>query len=185
MLIRNDHPILITERLKVSNAGPGDIRLGSLDQLASTGYTTVSSGQSFYTPSSVYCISTSTSEITFSSIVRTISSGIDTVGFAGTLTPGSGQSKLVWPFPIIIVSIRAAVGTAPTGSDAIVDVNLDGASMFTTQANRPRITAGSTIGALTAPDITAVAAGQAVTVDIDQIGSSVAGSDLTVLIERA
>jgi hypothetical protein len=110
---------------------------------------------------------------------------IDTINFAGTLTPGSGQAKLVWPFAVTLFSVRAVVGTAPTGADVIVDVNVDGASAFTTQANRPKVVATTTIGALATPDVTAVAAGLGVNVDIDQIGSTIAGADLTVLIERA
>jgi hypothetical protein len=74
----------------------------------------------------------------------------------------------------------AAAGTAPTGANLIVDVNKNGVTVFTTQANRPTITAGSNGGTLAAPDVTTLADGDYLTVDIDQIGSSVAGADVTV-----
>lgn len=83
-----------------------------------------------------------------------------------------------------ILSVRASVGTAPTGSSLIVDVNVDGTTIFTTQANRPTITAaGSTSGKVTNMNITTVAAGSYVTVDIDQVGSTTPGYNLSVQLE--
>lgn len=73
-----------------------------------------------------------------------------------------------------------AVGKAPTGADAIFDVNKNGVTLFTTQGNRPRVAAGSTIGALAVPDIVSVVAGDVITVDVDQIGSTLAGSLATI-----
>ena len=81
-------------------------------------------------------------------------------------------------------ALRMRAGTAPTGASLIADINKNGVTMFTTQANRPTIAAGAnSAGAVTLPDITALAAGDYVSVDIDQIGSGVAGSDLTVAIK--
>jgi hypothetical protein len=74
----------------------------------------------------------------------------------------------------------AAAGTAPTGASLIVDVNKNGVTIFTTQANRPTITAGSNGGTLATPDVTTLADGDYLTVDIDQVGSSIAGADVTV-----
>ena len=75
------------------------------------------------------------------------------------------------------------VGTAPTGAEIIIDVNKNGTTLFTTQSARTTVVAGDyDSGAEDVPDVVAVAAGQYLTVDIDQVGSSVAGSDLTVLI---
>lgn len=79
--------------------------------------------------------------------------------------------------------VRASVNTAPTGSSIIVDVNKNGTTIFTTQANRPTIAAsGFTSGLVTNMNITSVAAGDYITIDIDQVGSSTAGEDLTVQI---
>lgn len=83
----------------------------------------------------------------------------------------------------VIESVQAMVGTAPTGSSAIVDVNINGTSIFTEQANRPTILAGEiTSGVVTVMDVTALASGDYFTVDVDQIGSVTPGRDLTVLI---
>jgi hypothetical protein len=83
-----------------------------------------------------------------------------------------------------ITGVRASVGTAPTGASIIIDVNKNGTTIFTTQANRPTIAAaGNTSGNVTNMNVTTVAAGEYLTVDIDQIGSTIAGADLTVQVE--
>lgn len=97
----------------------------------------------------------------------------------GTLTVSAGTAKLVFAQAGTISGIRLAVGVAPAGADLICDVNLNGNTIFTTQGNRPTITAGNAIGALTAPDVTTVSAGDYITIDVDQIGSSTAGADLS------
>jgi hypothetical protein len=55
--------------------------------------------------------------------------------------------------------------------------------MFTTQANRPTVAAGSNVSSVAVPNVTALAAGDYFTVDIDQIGSTVAGADLTLVVD--
>jgi hypothetical protein len=73
------------------------------------------------------------------------------------------------------------VGTAPTGSAVIVDVNKNGTTVFTTQSNRPQIADGQySSGVVTAVEVAPFVAGDYFTVDIDQVGSTIAGSDLTV-----
>ncbi len=106
--------------------------------------------------------------------------------YGGTISVTTGAHRLyndtgsAWT----IASVRASLGTAPTGSSAIFDVNVDGTTVFTTQSNRPTIAAsGYTSGKVTNMDVTTVADGSYVTVDIDQIGSTVAGADLTVQVE--
>lgn len=80
-------------------------------------------------------------------------------------------------------SVRASVGTAPTGSGLTVDVNVNGSSVFTNQANRPTIAAsGTTSGRITSMDVTNFAAGAYLTIDVDAIGSTVAGKDLVVQV---
>ena len=83
-----------------------------------------------------------------------------------------------------ITSVRATVGLAPQGSPIIIDVNVDGVSIFTTQSNRPTIAEDEyTSGSVTTIDSSQVATGGYVTIDIDQIGSTVPGSNLTVQVE--
>src|SRR6266508_3132996 len=84
---------------------------------------------------------------------------------------------------ITLVLVRASVGSAPTGSAVIVDVNKNAVTIFTTQANRPTIPAAGVTDLADAIDLTSMAAGDYLTVDIDQAGSTTPGSDLTVQIE--
>jgi hypothetical protein len=62
----------------------------------------------------------------------------------------------------------------------IVDVNKAGTTIFTTQANRPTIAIGATDDDSGTPEVTALTEGDVVSIDIDQVGSTVAGADLTV-----
>jgi hypothetical protein len=103
----------------------------------------------------------------------------------GVLTTGTGTFR--WyndtGRTLTFQSVRASVGTAPTGATIIVDVNKDGTTIYTTQGNRPTIaTSTNTIDDTTAPDVTTIADNSFLTIDIDQIGSTVAGSDLTVQV---
>jgi hypothetical protein len=80
-------------------------------------------------------------------------------------------------------SVTAAVGTAPTGANLIVDVNVDGTTIYTTQGNRPTIAATTNvIDDTTVPDVTTIADNSYITIDVDQVGSTIAGSDLAVTV---
>jgi len=78
-------------------------------------------------------------------------------------------------------SVRISVGTTPAGSDLIVDVNRNGTSMFASAAARPRIVPGA-YTALVKPEDVTFSAGDYITVDVDQVGSSSPGIDLTIQI---
>jgi hypothetical protein len=101
----------------------------------------------------------------------------------GTLSTGTGRAKFYIPGPITIGNVRASVGTAPTGSDLVIDVNKNGTTIFTTQTSRPKIFAGQTLVSTSTPNVTELTTGDYLTVDIDQIGSLNPGSDLSVQIE--
>ena len=99
----------------------------------------------------------------------------------GTLVVGTDKAPTICaPCTLTIVKVKICVKTAPTGAALIVDVNKGGTTIFTTQENRPQIAAGATSGDSGTPDVTSLVEGDKLTVDIDAIGSSVAGADLTV-----
>lgn len=101
----------------------------------------------------------------------------------GVLTVEAGVRRVRFPVAAKILGVQAAINTAPTGAVVLVDVNISGTTAFTTQANRPTIAAAAfDSGAEKVPDITEIPAGGYLTVDVDQIGSTVAGSDLTVVV---
>ena len=102
----------------------------------------------------------------------------------GTLATGTDQAAY-WQVPAKcrIDEVRCHIVTQPTGASVIVDVNATGTTVFTTQANRPTIavsTSDATSGA--ADGGTAIAKNSVLTIDIDQIGSTITGSDLVVFV---
>ncbi|GIH95356.1 hypothetical protein ACFFMN_23630 [Planobispora siamensis] len=104
---------------------------------------------------------------------------------AGALAVAVGTHRLYndTGSSLAIRGVRASVGTAPTGAAIIVDVNINGTTIWSTQANRPTIAIGAnTSGKVTNYNTATIADGAYFSIDIDQVGSTVAGSDLTVQI---
>ena len=101
---------------------------------------------------------------------------------SGTLGTGTGVDPRRINEDIFIIDAAAVVDTAPTDASLIVDVHLNGTTIFTTQGNRPTIVTTATDSGLAIPDVTAASGGDVLTVDIDQIGSTVAGADLAVVV---
>lgn len=103
---------------------------------------------------------------------------------SGALTTGTGSFR--WyndtGSALTINTVRASVGTAPTGASIIVDVNVDGTTAYSTQANRPTIGTSAFTGTAGSKSITTINNASYFTVDIDQVGSTIAGSDLVVSI---
>lgn len=100
---------------------------------------------------------------------------------SGSLTTQTGASRFYVDAAATIAKVRVAVGTAPVGAAVTVDVNKNGTTIFTTQANRPSIAAGGFTATAT-PDVTALSIGDYLTVDIDGVGSTNPGADLTVSV---
>ena len=112
-------------------------------------------------------------------------SGSETFGVAGSVSVRTGAIRVYNDSgrTRTIVSARASVGTAPTGASLIVDVHKNGTTIFGTQANRPTIAVSTNTNKSTGHTVTTWADGEYLTVDVDQVGSTVAGSDLAVTVE--
>jgi hypothetical protein len=86
--------------------------------------------------------------------------------------------------PLRVRKVVASLGTAPTGASFVVDVKVNGTSVFAAAGDRATITAtnttGSAVPSKTDLDVISVLPGQYLTVEVTQVGSSVAGSDLRV-----
>lgn len=110
--------------------------------------------------------------------------GFLTYSISGAVATGVGTFRLYNDSGVswTIVAVRATVGTAPTGATLIVDVNKNGTTIFTTQANRPTIAVSTNTIKRTNAEVTTLADGDYLTVDVDQVGSTVAGSNLVVQI---
>lgn len=94
------------------------------------------------------------------------------------IKPMRWYSKGAWT----ITEVRASVGTSPTGASIIVDVNKNGSTIFTTQSNRPTIAASGSTALAPGIDVSTLVNADYLSFDIDQIGSSIEGADLTVQI---
>lgn len=101
---------------------------------------------------------------------------------SGELAVGTTKAFVPAPFNIAITKVKAQVLTAPTGSDLIIDVNVNGTSIYTTQVNRPTIASGDTTVEATLPDNVSISENDMITIDIDQVGSTVAGASLAVTV---
>lgn len=100
----------------------------------------------------------------------------------GTLSVGSGAQRFYMPSNATIAQVRASVSQAPVGSSIIVDVNKNGTTIFTTQGDRPTILAAGFTDT-SVPAVTSLVSGDYLTIDIDQVGSTTPGSNLTVQVE--
>jgi len=81
-----------------------------------------------------------------------------------------------------IIKVFLSVGAAPTGDDIIVDVAINGVSIFDLDANRPTILDGETTGYTVTIENPSWVMDDYLTWEILQVGSSVAGSDIVVHI---
>jgi hypothetical protein len=106
---------------------------------------------------------------------------------SGTLAVGAGALRYTnrSAAGLTLREVHLALGTAPAGAALIVDVNLDGVSIFASPTHRPQVAAGAVDGSSALIGTPAWAANAVLTVDVDQVGSSVPGADLVVTVVYA
>jgi len=99
------------------------------------------------------------------------------------LTAAVNKATIRAPFAVTVTAVKASVLTAPTGSTILVDINVAGATILSTKL---MIDASEFTSATAATPYvlgtTAIADDAEITVDLDQVGSSVAGAGLVVYI---
>lgn len=100
----------------------------------------------------------------------------------GVLSVTLGTLRFRFPFSATIEGVSAAVNTAPTGADIILDINKNGVSIFPISTKPTIVATAFDSGVEVVPDDSAILTGDYLQVDIDQVGSIVPGSDLTVFI---
>jgi len=97
------------------------------------------------------------------------------------LATGTGVVTFRMPFAMTLTAVRASVTTAPTGSTVIVDINEAGTSVLSTKLSIDASEKTSTTAATAAViSDSALADDAEITIDIDQVGSTVAGAGLKV-----
>lgn len=112
---------------------------------------------------------------------------------SGTLETGTGSFMWVCEFDEAEIQyVRCALGrdSVPASTDVIVDVNKydanaatpSWATIFTTQANRPKVLVGDTFGEPAEPDVIILARGDALTIDIDQVGGGATPTDEDLIV---
>lgn len=101
---------------------------------------------------------------------------VGTIGTGTNLTPA-----LIVHNSLTISKAYAYVKTAPTGATIIIDILKNGTSIWNvTPANKLTIAVSTQTASQTSFDTTTLAEGDILTLNINQVGSTVAGTDLTV-----
>jgi hypothetical protein len=99
------------------------------------------------------------------------------------LTTGTAKATFRMPYAFTLTAIRASVTTAPTGSVATIDVNEGGSTILSTKitidASEKTSTSAATAAVLSD---TSLADDAEITIDIDGVGSTVAGAGLKVAL---
>lgn len=99
------------------------------------------------------------------------------------LSTGTAKVTFRMPFAMTLTAVRASVTTAPTGSALTVDINEGGVSILSTLLTIDDSEKTSTTAA--APAVisdSALADDAEITIDIDGVGSTVAGTGLKVYL---
>lgn len=99
------------------------------------------------------------------------------------LTTGTAKVTFRMPYAFTLSEVRASVTTAPTGAALTVDINESGTTILSTKITID-ISEKTSETAATPPVIsdTALADDAEITIDIDQIGSTIAGAGLKVYL---
>jgi hypothetical protein len=97
------------------------------------------------------------------------------------LTTGTAKVSFPMPYAGTLLAVKAAVNTAPTGSTLIVDINEAGTSVLGTKLSidASEKTSATAASAATITD-SALANDAEITIDIDQVGSTIKGKGLKV-----
>lgn len=99
------------------------------------------------------------------------------------LTTGTAKITFRMPYAFHLTAVRASVNTAPTGSTLIVDINEGGTTILSTKLSIDASEKTSVTAASAAVISDADLADDAeITIDIDQIGSTIAGKGLKVML---
>lgn len=99
------------------------------------------------------------------------------------LTTGTAKVTFRMPYAFTVTDVRASVNTAPTGATLNIDINEAGVSILSTVLTIDAGEKTSTTAATAAVISDASLADDAeITIDIDQVGSTVAGKGLKVVL---
>jgi hypothetical protein len=99
------------------------------------------------------------------------------------ITTGTGKATFRMPYAFTLTAVRASVTTAPTGSTIIIDINEGGSTILSTKLSIDASEKTSTTAASAAViSDTALADDAEITIDFDQVGSTIAGAGVKVYL---
>ncbi len=99
------------------------------------------------------------------------------------ITAGTSKVKFRMPYAFTVTAVRASVGTAPTGSTILIDINESGTTILSTKLMIDASEFTSTTAATAAViSDTSLADDAEITIDFDQVGSTIAGAGVKVYI---
>lgn len=99
------------------------------------------------------------------------------------LTTGTNKVRFRMPYAFTLTGVRASVNTAPTGANLVVDINEGGSTILSTKLSIDATETTSTTAATPAViSDSALADDAEISIDIDQIGSTIAGAGLKVAL---
>lgn len=122
-------------------------------------------------------------KITFQELYESIPQALTVAVSDETTDLTTGTAKITFraPHAMELTEVRASVTTAPTGSNLNIDVNDSGTTIFSTILSIDASEKTSTTAATAAViSDSSIADDAEITIDIDQIGSTVAGAGLKV-----
>ena len=170
-----------------NSAARTNLGLGTAATTAATAYATAAQGtkvdfltvtQAVDLDQAEIDIAANTAKITNSVVIQVAASDETTA-----LTTGTAKLTLRAPSAFTLTDVRASVSTAPTGATIIVDVNEAGTSVLSTKLSIDATEKTSTTAATAAViSDSAIADDAELTIDIDQIGSTIAGAGLKITL---
>lgn len=93
-----------------------------------------------------------------------------------------GEQMFLFGFDAQLIKAYTIIRTAPQGNPVVLDINVNDVSIWTNPNDRLKILAGQNRGEVVLPTPLAIQEGDYVTVDIDEIGTTVPGANLSVFI---
>lgn len=105
-----------------------------------------------------------------------------TMSIRGPLAAAPGVIPFPVPYDMTVIEVQAAVAFAPSGAADVLDVLVDGASLFGA-GPKPTIAPGVTLSVPVVPAVALLPAGSIVTVDVVQVGSIQPGADCTIVLQ--
>jgi hypothetical protein len=99
------------------------------------------------------------------------------------ITAGTAKATFRMPYAFTVTDVRASVNTAPTGSTILIDINEGGTTILSTKLMIDASEKTSTTAATPAVISDSSLADDAeITIDFDQVGSTIAGKGVKVII---